>query len=317
MSFQIKVTKNELELFGNKDGSVIFTVANTSGRPIIPAKAELDVGKDYISSWLVIEGGEEKHFPVDTTQQYTVNIKIPEDAKPGSYSFRLNMIGIEDPDTDFSQGPLVSFNVKNEKGDAVMNKTPWLWIILAGVGFSLAAGLLLWKLFSSGDSTGDGNSEVSQLSEEVKNLKVEVGALKAEELKSKAAFQSSIVITSKPCSSVGAGWMRYSKASGKFLLGSSTSIVSGGVGGSQSITLYQRNLPKHNHKYKDVFHSEVKSHSPSQDSVRVPRNLGGNGSSDFDNVGFQISRNTLTSGGGAPLKYLPPYVSVNVCEFSG
>jgi hypothetical protein len=58
-----------------------------------------------------------------------VTINVPPKSPPGSYIFRLDMVGVENPDEDFAQGPGVTFQVT-----AAPAPKPFPWWILAVAG---------------------------------------------------------------------------------------------------------------------------------------------------------------------------------------
>ena len=87
------------------------------------------------------------------------------------------------------------------------------------------------------------------------------------------------------------------------------------VDGSDHITLSENNMPKHSHSvsgtfsgqtdsagehdhsYKDTYHSEHVSHAPNVDNIRSnPQDIGSNGGTDNDNVGFYVERRTTSAG---------------------
>ena len=148
MAFSITTAETELTLSADRKASATFTVSNTSGVAILPAKAEIVASDIIAQDWITIEGEATKHFAISTTHQFTVAISIPETADPGQYTFRLNMIGIENPDEHFSQGPAVSFVVPaTPDQEPEPRSIPWLWLGI-GVGvLVLLTGLAVWQFF--------------------------------------------------------------------------------------------------------------------------------------------------------------------------
>ena len=64
-----------------------------------------------IAGWLSIAGDAERDFPSGGTQMFTVNVGVPADARPGTYSFRLDVVSVDNPDEETAQGPSVSVQV--------------------------------------------------------------------------------------------------------------------------------------------------------------------------------------------------------------
>lgn len=63
---------------------------------------------------------------------YTVRVTAPADAAPGSYAFRLDMIGDDNPDEAYTEGPSMAVTLAPA---LVAKKKPpfWLWITIAAV----------------------------------------------------------------------------------------------------------------------------------------------------------------------------------------
>ena len=75
-----------------------------------------------------------------------MHIAVPPGTPVGKYSFRLNIISVENPDEEFTEGPSVSFEVKELAPAAVApRKFPWWIVAVAGV-LVLGAGLITWLL---------------------------------------------------------------------------------------------------------------------------------------------------------------------------
>jgi len=71
---------------------------------------------------------------------------VPPGTPVGKYSFRLNIISVENPDDEFTEGPSVSFEVKElTVAQAPARKFPWWIVALAGV-LVLGGGLITWLL---------------------------------------------------------------------------------------------------------------------------------------------------------------------------
>ena len=148
-AFSVTTPETDLTLSADKKASATFTVSNTSGVAILPAKAEIVAGDTIAQDWITIDGEATKHFAISTTHQFTVTISIPETAEPGQYTFRLNMIGIENPDEHFSQGPTVSFVVRARPDqETEPRRIPWLWIGLGTAVLAVVTGLTAWHFFA-------------------------------------------------------------------------------------------------------------------------------------------------------------------------
>jgi phage tail-like protein len=75
-------------------------------------------------------------------EQYVVKIESPSGAPAGSHAFRLDMVGVANPDEEYSQGPTITFTTPPpaETGPAF----PW-WIPVAAVVILLIAVVAIWR----------------------------------------------------------------------------------------------------------------------------------------------------------------------------
>jgi hypothetical protein len=140
----ITTATNTVALREGRRGEVSFTAFNASGRPLrarprlVPGPTGL--GQDpAASAWLTVEGEAERDFAIAEAHQYNVRIEVPQDAAPGSYPFRLDMVGVENPDEQYTQGPTVTFHVPQPEPKKPF---PW-WIVAVAVGGILIIGILL------------------------------------------------------------------------------------------------------------------------------------------------------------------------------
>jgi hypothetical protein len=106
--FDIQTSVNQLSLENNA-ATAAFTARNTSGRRL---HAVARIGTRAPSEWFEIVPPEgDTAFDIDETRTYRVNVNVPPDAQPGSYSFRLIVADDADPDENFSESGEVSFSV--------------------------------------------------------------------------------------------------------------------------------------------------------------------------------------------------------------
>jgi hypothetical protein len=124
-SFAITTATNSAHLDGNRQGQVVFTVSNTSVRPV-RGRARIAPDNAAAATWFTLAGGAERDFSVNGTQQYTLQIAVPPTTAAGNYTVRLDMVGVDNPDEDFTQGPSVTIAVPAPL--AVKKPFPW-WII--------------------------------------------------------------------------------------------------------------------------------------------------------------------------------------------
>jgi hypothetical protein len=124
--FAITAASNTVLLGQNRAAETTFTVANTSGRAV---RGRAKLGPDDLvqKKWLQPAGDVERDFAIAGAQQYVVKINVPPNASAGNYSLRLDMVGVENPDADYTEGPTVAFQVPQAE---VKRKFPW-WIVAA------------------------------------------------------------------------------------------------------------------------------------------------------------------------------------------
>ncbi len=127
--FAITAASNTILLDSQRQGQTTFTVTNLLGRPL-RGRARLVTQQPDAAPWLSIVGEAERDLPIAGTQQYAVQVTVPASGPAGGYSFRLDMIGVENPDELFTEGPTVSFSVPEPEV-----KKPWpAWLPYALIG---------------------------------------------------------------------------------------------------------------------------------------------------------------------------------------
>lgn len=126
--FAITAASNTVLLDNKRQAQTTFTVSNLSGRAL-RARARLVAQDSAAASWLSLVGDAERDLPIAGTQQYVVQIAVPPTGPAGSYPFRLDVVGVENPDEMFAQGASVTFSVPEPEA-----KKPFpIWIPIAAV----------------------------------------------------------------------------------------------------------------------------------------------------------------------------------------
>ena len=131
--FAVTAASNTILLSAQRQAETAFTVSNLSGRPI-RGRARLAAQDQAAMPWLTLVGDAERDLPIAGTQAYTVRIAVPPAAAAGSYRFRLDVVGVDNPDEEFAEGPTVTFQVP----EAPPPK-PFPWWIIAVVAVILIA----------------------------------------------------------------------------------------------------------------------------------------------------------------------------------
>ncbi|MDQ5824440.1 MAG: hypothetical protein M3441_09575, partial [Chloroflexota bacterium] len=108
--FNITAATNTIHLDDTRQAQTSFTAFNNSGRAM-RGRALIVSENQASATWITISDDAERDFPIAGTQQFTVQIAVPPGSSPGSYPFRMDVVGTENPDEEFSQGPSVTFEV--------------------------------------------------------------------------------------------------------------------------------------------------------------------------------------------------------------
>jgi hypothetical protein len=140
--FDITTATNSIRLDSQRQGEAAFTVYNRSGRPV-RGRSQLAAQDPASAGWISLVGEVERSFALASTEQIGVRIQVPPTAKAGQYAFRLDMVGVENPDEDYCAGPSVTFDVPEPVADKPF---PWKWVavLVAGLVVIGVAAFLLW-----------------------------------------------------------------------------------------------------------------------------------------------------------------------------
>jgi beta-lactam-binding protein with PASTA domain len=174
---------------------VSFTASNTAPKPITGRAKLVPVGSTK-EGWLTLDGDQERKFAKGEAHQFTARIAVPPGTPAGKYAFRLNIISVENPDEEFTEGPSVSFEVKELAPAAPpKRKFPWWIVAVAGV-LVIGAGLITWLLVPKKVAVPEMIGMTYQ--EAVKSLDVAKLKLSAKETKVTGIRQPGIVVEQSP-----------------------------------------------------------------------------------------------------------------------
>jgi hypothetical protein len=102
--FTVTTPSVSVTLADNRVGEVPFTVTNVSDRKL-RARAKVTPAAGAPTDWFAVEGESEVDFEVGAARQFVVRVDPPLGVTAGTYAFRLDAVGIEHPDDDYSEGP--------------------------------------------------------------------------------------------------------------------------------------------------------------------------------------------------------------------
>jgi signal recognition particle receptor subunit beta len=135
--FAITSSTDHVLLNADRKGEATFTVTNSSTRSI-RAQIRLRPLEETKIEWLNLTGEAERDFTPGATQQVVVSVKVP-GGSSGKHSFRIDVISVENPDEDYSEGPVVALRMGLPARPA--RPFPWWILIVVSVGLVLISAL--------------------------------------------------------------------------------------------------------------------------------------------------------------------------------
>jgi hypothetical protein len=121
--FTVTTPSVSVQLSQNRIGEVPFTVTNVSDRKL-RARARITPGAGAPAGWFSLAGDSEQDFEIGAARQFVVRVDPPLGAPAGTYTFRLDAVGIENPDDDYSEGPSCQVTVPPSIGPQPKLTTP-------------------------------------------------------------------------------------------------------------------------------------------------------------------------------------------------
>ncbi|HSK73088.1 MAG TPA: PASTA domain-containing protein [Pyrinomonadaceae bacterium] len=122
------------------NATTVFTVTNTTSRPLRGVARIKALGGTQ-AAWIKIEGETERDFPAGGTHQFSVSFNKPQPATgqhpAESYPFRFDAVSSRNPDEEYTEGPVVTIEIPEQK---IEEKKSFPWWILIVVGILLVIG---------------------------------------------------------------------------------------------------------------------------------------------------------------------------------
>lgn len=155
-AFAVTTPTTTVTLDTSRVGQVSFTVSNISGRPL-RARLRPLTQDPMKAEWLTVTGAAQRDFALGATEVFVVSVAVPADVPAGTYSFRGDAVGEDQPDEDFAQGPTVALTVP---AAPVKPKFPW-WIVAVAVAVLIIGGIVFFVIKDSGGSSKPSPSPTS------------------------------------------------------------------------------------------------------------------------------------------------------------
>ena len=108
-AFSITSAQPSARLPVARRGRLDFTVTNTAHRELT-ARAHVVPEGSAQAGWFTIVGPQ-RDSPPDGTHQFGVEVAVPIEAPAGAYRFRLDVVGVEDPDEYEGEGVWATIDV--------------------------------------------------------------------------------------------------------------------------------------------------------------------------------------------------------------
>lgn len=124
---------------GATPARIVFSLTYQFDEPLealLKVVAEPDVAK-----WVTISGPVERTLTQDTTTQVTVDVAIPAGTASGDKSFRLAIVGRQNPDEDYTESPAVRVVARQPSEPSKKAFPIWILAVVAAVVIAIGIGL--------------------------------------------------------------------------------------------------------------------------------------------------------------------------------
>jgi hypothetical protein len=132
--FAITSAITAVRLDARRMGDLVFTVVNHSGCAL-RARFTPRPRDGRSSSWLSVDGATERMLEDAAVEPVRVRIAVSEQAAAGLYAFRLEVVGVANPDELVGEGPWVDVTVAEVP--ALRRAFPWWMLLFAASGLAL------------------------------------------------------------------------------------------------------------------------------------------------------------------------------------
>ena len=134
--FAVTASTDRLRLDASGRGEVSFTISNTEKR-LLRSRVRVQPLGAARADWFSLAGEADRDLAPDATHQVTVRVAAPATAA-GTFTFQLRVVSIDNPDEDWTDGPVTAFEAAGA-AKPPNGKFPW-WILLVVGAVVLIAG---------------------------------------------------------------------------------------------------------------------------------------------------------------------------------
>lgn len=150
-AFTITTPSVSVTLTENRMGEVPFTVTNV-GNQKLRARVRITPGPGAPGDWFSVAGDSEQDFDVGAARQFVVRVDPPLGAATGTYAFRLDAIGIERPDDDYSEGPSCRVTVPESPPPKLTTPRGYLTTLVGALAGGIVLNIIVVVLALTHDS---------------------------------------------------------------------------------------------------------------------------------------------------------------------
>jgi hypothetical protein len=155
-AFEVTVSPTALDGTRGKQQTIVVTATNRLDRPVI-ARAVAIVKPPAAAAWFTAPPDAQRAFnQPNATEKFQFGFAVPATANAGSYTVRIDVIDVDNPDDNFGQSAVLAVQVP----EAVVPPPPppppfkW-WILVAAAVVLLGVGFAVWKIFFSAKKMPD------------------------------------------------------------------------------------------------------------------------------------------------------------------
>ena len=150
--FTVTTPSVAVTLASNRMGEVPFTVTNVSDRAL-RARVRVTPAQGAPPDWFSVVGDAEQDFELGAARQFVVRVDPPLGVPAGAYAFRLDAVGIEHPDDDYSEGPSCQVTIPASKPPKLTTPRGYLTTLVGALTGGIVLNIIVVVLGLTHDSS--------------------------------------------------------------------------------------------------------------------------------------------------------------------